>query len=146
MTSVKLEKNQLSAGIDPNGIPAHIAIIMDGNGRWARQRGLPRVAGHKVGVDSVWEVVRACHDVGVKVLTLYAFSTENWLRPRAEVAALMKLLFWTLRKVKKELLENSVRLEICGNTAELPDFVNKEIDSSKDMLKNGRDMVLNLAL
>jgi undecaprenyl diphosphate synthase len=95
-------------------IPRHIAIIMDGNGRWARDRGLPRIRGHEEGAESVRTVLRTCGEWGVQYLTLYAFSTENWKRPKTEVAALMKLLERFLRKEAPELMEQNVRLQAIG--------------------------------
>ena len=96
-------------------IPKHIAIIMDGNGRWAKKRGLPRVAGHKRGVDTVKEIVEACAEIGVKYLTLYTFSTENWKRPKDEVSTLMRLLLNSLRDRVNELNDNDIRLTTIGN-------------------------------
>src|SRR5512133_1706505 len=93
----------LARRIDPKKIPRHIAIIMDGNGRWAKRRGMPRLLGHRAGADSVREIVRVCGELGVEVLTLYAFSTENWGRPAAEVKGLMRLLVHTLRREVEEL-------------------------------------------
>src|SRR5258708_52695 len=98
-----------SEDIDPAKLPRHIAIIMDGNGRWARKRGLPRVAGHRVGLESVREMVKACSSLGIAFLTLYAFSAENWRRPKAEVSFLMRLLEIYLRKEIRELHLNQVR-------------------------------------
>jgi len=127
-------------------IPVHIAIIMDGNGRWARKRGLPRVAGHKKGVETVKDMVKACVQLGVKYLTLYTFSTENWNRPKDEVSTLMQLLVRTLRKEVDELNENDVKLTTIGNVKALPFEVQKELhDSVKKTLSN-RKMTLNLAL
>src|SRR5437867_3357464 len=106
--------------LDRERIPRHIAVIMDGNGRWAKARGLPRVAGHKAGVDSVREAVRSCGEFGVKALTLYSFSTENWLRPKDEVSELMRLLCWALRRETTELDKNNVRLMASGRLSGLP--------------------------
>ena len=108
-------------------VPRHVAIIMDGNGRWAKQHGLPRIEGHRVGVESVRAVVRACREAGVKYLTLYAFSTENWVRPRDEVSGLMTLLRTFLRKQEHELHENGVRLRTIGDLSGLPAAVQKEL-------------------
>ncbi len=140
------DKNNIQDGLDLEKIPGHIAVIMDGNGRWARKRCLPRAAGHKVGVQSVRAVVKACCELGIKALTLYTFSTENWLRPKSEIAGLMKLLFWTLRRDTKELKENGVRLMVSGRIEQLPDFVRGEIALSIEKLKDGRRLILNLAL
>src|SRR5512146_2122342 len=95
-------------------IPRHIAIIMDGNGRWAKKRGMPRIAGHKEGVESVRDIVEACGQLGVKVLTLYAFSTENWKRPKEEVSMLMRLLMRALRDETDTLYHNNVRVTAIG--------------------------------
>jgi undecaprenyl diphosphate synthase len=127
-------------------IPKHIAIIMDGNGRWAKKRGLPRVAGHKRGVDTVKEIVEACSEIGVKYLTLYTFSTENWKRPKDEVSTLMQLLLKSLRDRVNELNENDVRLTTIGNIESLPIAVQKQLKSDIERTKNNKKMVLNLAL
>lgn len=127
-------------------IPKHIAIIMDGNGRWAKKRGLPRVAGHKRGVDTVKEIVEACSQVGVKYLTLYTFSTENWKRPKDEVSTLMRLLLKSLRDRVNELNENDVRLTTIGNIDALPLEVQKQLKSDIERTKKNKKMVLNLAL
>jgi len=127
-------------------IPKHIAIIMDGNGRWAKKRGLPRVAGHKRGVDTVKEIVEACTEIGVKYLTLYTFSTENWKRPKDEVSTLMRLLLKSLRDRVNELNDNNVRLTTIGNIESLPIEVQKQLKSDIERTKNNKKMVLNLAL
>lgn len=127
-------------------IPNHIAIIMDGNGRWAKKRGLPRVAGHKRGVDTVREIVEACSQIGVKYLTLYTFSTENWKRPKDEVSTLMRLLLNSLRDQVNELNENDVRLTTIGNIDSLPIEVQNQLRSDIERTKNNKKMVLNLAL
>ena len=127
-------------------IPVHIAIIMDGNGRWAHKRGLPRAAGHKVGVDSVKDIVKACAQIGVKHLTLYTFSTENWKRPKDEVSTLMRLLVSSLRKESNELNENDVKLTTIGDVQTLPNEVQKELNDAVERTKNNKTMNLNLAL
>lgn len=127
-------------------IPNHIAIIMDGNGRWAKKRGLPRVAGHKRGVDTVKEIVEACAEIGVKFLTLYTFSTENWKRPKDEVSTLMRLLLNSLRDRVNELNDNDIRLTTIGNINALPVAVRKQLEFDIDRTKNNKKMVLNLAL
>src|SRR6185436_11227328 len=108
---------QLKDSIDKNNIPQHVAIIMDGNGRWAKQQGEDRVFGHYEGVNSVREIVEACGEIGVKYLTLYAFSTENWNRPKDEVDALMELLVSTLKQEIGTLMENQVKLITIGDTS-----------------------------
>jgi undecaprenyl diphosphate synthase len=108
-------------------VPRHVAIIMDGNGRWAKERGLPRIRGHEEGTESVRAVVRACRPAGVKYLTLYAFSVENWVRPRLEVGGLMRLLKRFLKEQESELHENRVRLRTIGRTADLPSDLQNEL-------------------
>ena len=132
--------------LDPKRLPRHVAIIMDGNGRWAKQRGLPRVAGHKAGVESVRAATRAAGELGIEMLTLYSFSTENWLRPKEEVSELMRLLGWALRGETAELDKNNVRLMASGRIAGLPDSVQKELASSIKKLSKNTGLILNLAL
>ena len=127
-------------------IPTHIAIIMDGNGRWAKKRGLPRVAGHKRGVDTVREITEACAEVGVKYLTLYTFSTENWNRPKDEVSTLMRLLLRSIKDRCDELMENNIRLTAIGDVKSLPKEVQKELYDAIDRTSNNKRMTLNLAL
>lgn len=127
-------------------LPRHIAIIMDGNGRWAKSRGLPRIAGHQAGVEPVRESVRACAEIGIEVLTLYAFSVENWQRPALEVQALMQVLKETLRREQDELNENGVRLQIVGREQDLPGDVRAQIDKTRNALSGNQRLLLNLAL
>lgn len=127
-------------------IPNHIAIIMDGNGRWARKRGLPRAAGHKKGVDTVKEITENCAEIGVKHLTLYTFSTENWNRPKDEVSTLMRLLLKSLKERVSELNENNIRLSTIGNISALPNAVQSELKEAIEKTKNNDKMTLNLAL
>jgi len=127
-------------------IPVHIAIIMDGNGRWARRRGLPRAAGHKIGIESVRDIVRACAQLGVQYLTLYTFSTENWKRPKDEVSTLMRLLLKSLRNEADELNQNDIKLAIIGNSNSFPLEVQKGIHDAIEKTKNNKKMILNLAL
>lgn len=127
-------------------LPLHMAIIMDGNGRWAKKRHLPRVAGHNEGVKSVRAVVEAAGDLGIKVLTLYTFSKENWYRPRQEVSALMKLLVSTLRKEIDELDENNVVLKAIGNIEDMPEAAYDEILFGIERTKHNTGLILNLAL
>jgi undecaprenyl diphosphate synthase len=108
-------------------IPRHVAIIMDGNGRWAQRRGLPRIHGHQVGTESVRAIVRACKKAGVKYLTLYAFSVENWVRPKTEIRGLMRILKRFLTREEKELHENQVRLRVIGRLHDLPADVQAEL-------------------
>ena len=127
-------------------VPTHIAIIMDGNGRWAQQNGLPRIKGHEKGAESVRVAVRTCKKLGVKYLTLYAFSMENWNRPRQEVDALMELLMRFLRQEEHELHENKVRLRVIGRTADLPDSVTRELNRVMKATESYADGNLVLAL
>ncbi len=127
-------------------IPKHIAIIMDGNGRWAKRRGLPRVAGHREGIKSVRDVVEACAQLGVKYLTLFAFSTENWKRPKYEVDTLMKLLIKALRTEVDKLQKNDIKLVAIGDIESLPAEVQRELKDAIEKTKNNKRMVLNLAI
>ena len=132
--------------INPNALPKHVAIIMDGNGRWARNQGLMRAAGHEKGTKSVREVVEGCSEIGVKNLTLYAFSTENWNRPKLEVDTLMRLLVSSLKKEIKTLTENDISLNAIGCLDNLPAKANREL---KEVIKKTEDnsrMTLTLAL
>ncbi|MBI3299535.1 MAG: isoprenyl transferase [Elusimicrobia bacterium] len=132
--------------LDPKRLPKHVAIIMDGNGRWAKARGLPRVAGHKAGVESVRAATRACGELGIEALTLYSFSTENWLRPQDEVSELMRLLAWALKGETAELDKNNVRLRASGRISGLPEAVREELDRSMAKLAKNTGLILNLAL
>jgi len=127
-------------------LPRHIAIIMDGNGRWAKQRGLPRIAGHREGVKSVRDVVEGCGEIGIEVLTLYTFSTENWRRHQEEVAALMRLLLRTLRKEIDDLVRNNVKLMAVGDVDKLPKNAREGILEGIEATRENTGLVLNLAL
>jgi undecaprenyl diphosphate synthase len=127
-------------------LPSHIAIIMDGNGRWAKGKGKFRIFGHQNGVKAVRESAEACAEIGVKYLTLYAFSTENWSRPREEVNALMELLVSTIRKETKTLMKNGIRLQAIGNIAELPAKCQRELAEAIEETKNNTRLTLILAL
>src|SRR6266700_3358444 len=127
-------------------LPTHVAIIMDGNGRWAKQRRLPRVEGHRHGVESVRTVVRAAGEAGVKYLTLYAFSVENWNRPKDEVDTLMKYLARFLKNEIGELNKNNVRLEAIGQIYRLPEFVQTQLKKTKAALAKNNGLTLILAL
>ena len=131
---------------DPGRLPAHVAVIMDGNRRWAKKRGLPSLAGHKAGVDSVHAVVKAASDAGVKALTLYAFSTENWNRSKMEVGALMFLLERTIEAYADELERENVRLMFSGRLHALPAAARRVMRTAEERLKGSTGMVLNLAL
>jgi undecaprenyl diphosphate synthase len=136
----------LAKAVDPARLPAHIAIIMDGNGRWARRRGLPRAAGHKAGMESVRTVVETCRQIGIEALTLYAFSTENWKRPRTEVDMLWRLLQIYLRRELPEILRNGVRLTCMGRWDGLPSQVRDELQTAIDKTAHNTGMQLNVAL
>lgn len=127
-------------------IPRHIAIIMDGNGRWARKRGLPRVAGHKRGIESVRDIVEACAQIGVEYLTLYTFSTENWKRPKDEVSTLMRLVLKSLQIETGELNKNNVRLTSIGDRKSLPTEVQNQLDEAIKTTQQNTGLTLNLAL
>lgn len=127
-------------------IPKHIAIIMDGNGRWAKNLGYSRVFGHKEGVNSVRDIVEACGQLGVMFLTLYTFSTENWKRPRSEVTVLMKLLIKGLRDEADRLHKNNIKLIATGNLDKLPDRVHEELNDAMKKTRDNKKMTLNLAL
>ena len=127
-------------------IPNHIAIIMDGNGRWARARALPRIAGHKEGINSVREITRVCGEIGVKHLTLYTFSTENWKRPSSEVSALMNLLLRTIKEEIIELHKKNVRFTVIGDLDTIPIKTAKGLRDGIDMTKENKGINLNLAL
>lgn len=132
--------------LDRDKLPKHIAIIMDGNGRWAKERGQDRVYGHHEGVISVREIVDACGQLGIGYLTLYAFSTENWNRPQEEVNALMELLVNTIRKEAEELKKNNVRLHVIGDFKSLPEICQKELNEAKDITAANTGLNLVLAL
>ncbi len=133
--------------ISSNGnLPKHIAIIMDGNGRWASLKNLPRAAGHKEGINSVREIVRVCGEIGVSYLTLYTFSSENWSRPRTEVSAIMKLLLSTIKKEIRNLDDNNVKLSAIGSLDELPKETQKNILDGVEMTKSNSGLNLILAL
>lgn len=132
--------------IDTTKLPKHIAIIMDGNGRWAKKRGLPRHYGHQEGMKRVIDIVEAAKDIGIKYLTLYAFSTENWKRPKVEIDALMNLLVIFIRRELQHLVINGVKLNILGDWSILPELPQKEIRRALETTKDNSDLVLNIAL
>jgi len=137
---------EFARAIDADRLPAHVAIIMDGNGRWARRRSLPRVAGHKAGVGPVRSTVETCARLGIQVLTLYAFSVENWKRPRAEVETLWRLLRYYLRKELPELQKNGIRLKAIGRVDALPAQVREELQAAIDATARNRGLLVNLAI
>ncbi len=132
--------------VDLDRLPAHVAIIMDGNGRWAAERHLPRVEGHRAGIDSVRDVVEVSARLGIRVLTLYAFSVENWKRPPAEVSVLMGLLKKYLWLELKTLLDNDIRFRVIGCQEKLPADVRRELDAAKERTSGNRGMWFNIAL
>ncbi len=132
--------------INVNNVPEHIAIIMDGNGRWAKERGLPRIAGHREGINSVREITRICGEIGVKYLTLFTFSTENWNRPKKEVNALMMLLLSTIKNEIKELHKNNVKFSAIGNISVLPKGTINGIREGIELTINNSGLNLILAL
>ena len=132
--------------IDCDRLPLHIAIIMDGNGRWARRRGLPRNVGHREGSNAIKKIVKYCDKIGIKYLTIYAFSTENWKRPRNEVDTLMELLLEYLRNADRELAGNSVRIKVIGDMDGLPADIQKEIKRVTRSTADNKGMTLNIAL
>lgn len=136
----------LKSQIKPDKLPRHIAIIMDGNGRWAKQHGKPRVFGHRNGVKAVRETTEAAAELGIEYLTLYAFSTENWKRPRLEIDALMKLLVETLHKEVNTLMKNDIKLRAIGDIEKLPAPTHKALLEGIERTKNNKRMTLILAL
>ncbi|MFQ6083121.1 MAG: isoprenyl transferase [Candidatus Aminicenantia bacterium] len=140
------EEERLVAKVDFSRLPNHIAIIMDGNGRWARERNLPRVKGHEEGINSVREIVETCARLGIKILTLYAFSKENWKRPKSEINTLWKLLENYLRKDSNLLIKNKLSLKVIGDIEELPSSVQRELVRVMNMTKNNDRLKLILAL
>lgn len=137
---------ELKEKIDKKNLPSHIAIIMDGNGRWAKKKGLMRVFGHESGVKSVREAVEGAAEIGIKYLTLYAFSTENWNRPQYEVNALMKLLVKTINKETKTLMDNDIKLNAIGDLQSLPKDCFDELHEAIAKTSNNKHMTLTLAL
>jgi len=141
------EKQSEPAELDRSGkIPEHVAIIMDGNGRWANKRSLPRVAGHRAGMKAVKEVVKAADEIGVRYMTMYAFSTENWKRPRDEVDFLMKLPQEFLSTELDELIERGVRIRMLGSKNELPSHTLKALLEAEEKTKDNSGLQLNFAL
>lgn len=134
------------ADIDRRRLPQHIAIIMDGNGRWAQRRKLPRIAGHRAGMRAVREGIEACSQLGIPYLTLYAFSVENWKRPRSEVTMLMSLLRKYLKKEMAELRRNNIRLAVIGRIQELPSTVQRDIQTAIEKTRQNTGLQLTLAL
>ncbi|ASW42925.1 isoprenyl transferase [Clostridium isatidis] len=140
-----IKKKKKEIVLDKENIPEHIAIIMDGNGRWARKRNLPRTMGHRAGVEAIRRVLKEADKIGIKYLTLYAFSTENWKRPKDEVSALMNLLVEYFKKELAELNKNGVVIRISGDITKLPKIAEEEIIKAVEITKNNKGIVLNLA-
>lgn len=136
-------KGRLESG--PTGLPRHVAIIMDGNGRWAERQSKPRVAGHRAGVEIVRDVVKACGELGIEVLTLFAFSSENWRRPEKEVGLLMELFLIALEREVKKLHRNNVQLRIIGDLSAFSDKIQQRIKEAEDLTRTNDGLVLNIA-
>ncbi len=130
----------------PKDLPRHVAVVMDGNGRWARRRGLPRIEGHKIGAESARVISECCAEWSIPYLTLYAFSTENWARPQAEVAFLMRELLRFLKEQRSELVEKDIRLKGIGRTQGLPAGVQEELARAEEATRNGSRLTLQLAI
>lgn len=141
-----LSTEALLGAIDRERLPRHVAIIMDGNGRWARSRGLPRVAGHRAGIAAVRDTVEASAELGLEVLTLYAFSRENWKRPRAEVTTLMRLLKEYVKKELRTLLDNDIRFRPIGRIEDLSPTVQQAVRHAESETAGGRGLIFNIAL
>lgn len=144
--SLKDREKSLRLEIDKHNVPAHIAIIMDGNGRWAEEKGLPRREGHRQGVETVRSTVRNCNELSIEVLTLFAFSTENWQRPAWEVNYLMSLPEKYFQTELPELMRNNVKVKLIGDDSRLPRKVQKAIFEGLEATKNNSGMILNFAL
>jgi undecaprenyl diphosphate synthase len=137
---------ELASTLVPERLPEHVAVIMDGNGRWASRRSLPRVAGHKAGVEPVRVTVETCARLGVRCLTLYAFSKENWKRPRAEVETLWRLLHYYLGREVPRLMANNIQMRAIGRTQALPEKVRRELTEAIHVTSENTGMILNLAI
>jgi undecaprenyl diphosphate synthase len=146
MATLTDPKQPAAERLSSEKLPQHLAIIMDGNGRWARERNLSRIEGHRAGAESVRTIVRACRRIGIPILTLYAFSKENWQRPGREVQALWRLLSSYLKSELNEMMEHSIRLNALGDINELPKSVNRLLVNTMNKTAANREMVLNLAL
>lgn len=140
------ETIELKDPVALNRLPRHIAIIMDGNGRWAQKRALPRSMGHRAGVEALRKVVKACSGLGIEILTVYAFSTENWRRPKDEVGVLMSLLTEYLKKELEELHQNKVVVRAIGGLKDLPLEAQRELEKSLELTRHNSGLILNLAL
>ena len=145
-SDVESTQAHTTPAIDPLKLPVHVAIIMDGNGRWAKQRALNRIRGHEEGAESVREIVRTSREIGIRWLTLYAFSEENWKRPRHEISALMSLLKRFLKGELQEMLDNGIRFQTIGRIQKLPEGIQNTIRETVAATAKNKDMVLTLAL
>ena len=139
-------KKRKDSGIDMNNLPRHIGVIMDGNGRWAKKRGLPRSAGHSAGAESLKKIVTEANNLGIGYITVYAFSTENWKRPKAEVDFLMNLLLDYLRDAERSLAGENVRIRAIGSRNELSEEIREQIAKTEAMTKDRTGIVMNIAL
>ncbi len=139
-------KKRRLAEIDMNNLPQHIGVIMDGNGRWAKKRGLPRSAGHQAGADTLKKIVTECNNMGIKYITVYAFSTENWKRPKEEVNFLMNLLLSYLRDSEKTLAKENVVIRAIGGRETLSEEIRQQIKKTEEFTKNNTGIVMNIAL
>jgi len=139
-------KKKLKREIDYNNLPVHIGIIMDGNGRWAKKRGLPRSAGHSAGADTLKKIVTECNKMGIKYITVYAFSTENWKRPKEEVDYLMNLLLSYLRDAEKTLAGENVVIKAIGSRKELSEEIQEQIIKTEEFTKNNTGIIMNIAV
>ena len=145
MTAKRIVFQDLPADLEREKLPKHVAVIMDGNGRWAKRQGLPRIMGHKAGVDTLKDLLRCCKDWGIQALTAYAFSTENWGRPLEEVEFLMTLFERVLRKELREMIEENVQIRFVGNLPALPRSLQTEIDRSMADTQQNRGILFTVA-
>ncbi|NMG09607.1 isoprenyl transferase [Brasilonema sp. UFV-L1] len=145
MTAQQTELQDLPLDLKPELLPKHVAVIMDGNGRWAKRQGLPRIMGHKAGVDALKNLLRCCDDWGIEALTAYAFSTENWGRPHEEVDFLMTLFQRVLRQELREMMEENVQMKFVGNLSALPRPLQAEISHSMEQTRNNRGIKFTVA-
>lgn len=141
-----IKKNFQNELIDNEKLPQHLAIIMDGNGRWAKERGLPRSVGHKEGVKAVKRVISNCIDLNIPILTLFAFSTENWKRPKNEVFYLINLFNKALNREKENLIKNNIRINFLGRIKDLPDSIIKQMNEVIELTKKNNKLILNIAI
>jgi undecaprenyl diphosphate synthase len=131
--------------LERSRLPHHVAIIMDGNGRWAQEKGLPRGAGHRAGMESLRAAVELCLDLGINILSVFAFSTENWKRPQEEVSILMGLLYEYIHKELDELHKEQVQVRAVGRISDLPSMAQREIKRAQDLTSNNKKLILNIA-